>query len=90
MEEAMSDKCSFLQPLIEEARRRRLWLYCRYQNLWFSPAELEAENANGKFRWGPVNFELRDPLEYVAQAEKRAAALIEQAAQIRARLELSP
>jgi hypothetical protein len=42
-----------LQPLISQARVQGKWLHCAYQNLWFSPDELEAENREGRFRWGP-------------------------------------
>ena len=72
------------KELIEEARRRGLWLHCTYQDLWFSPDQLEAENKNGKFRWGPVNWRLRDPHEYAEQAERRAQLASQEAARIRA------
>lgn len=52
-----------LQDLINDARSRGLWLRCSYQNLWFSPDELEKYNREGQFRWGIVNFTLRNPHE---------------------------
>ena len=54
-----------LQQLIEKAREEKKWLYCYYQTLWFSPDELQDENEKGKFRWGVVNWELRDPAELI-------------------------
>lgn len=56
-----------LAPLIEQARRERKWLFCSYQELWFSPDELAAQNRAGSFRWGPVNWQLRDPAERLTE-----------------------
>jgi hypothetical protein len=63
-----------LKELIEQARKEGKWLWCHYQDLWFSPDQLEAENAAGKFRWGPVNWKLRDPQERLSEAERRLAS----------------
>ena len=52
-----------LNALIDKAEAEGKWLWCHYQDLWFSPAQLREENRNGKFRWGPVNWKLRDPQE---------------------------
>lgn len=59
-----------LKPMISEARRKKLWLHAHYHNIWMSPDELEHENAQGKFLWDPINWTLRDPAEYVAEAAK--------------------
>jgi hypothetical protein len=58
-----------LVPLFQEARERRLWFYCSYQDLWFSPDELEKEQTAGKFVWGAANWRLRNPEELVAEKE---------------------
>lgn len=66
-----------LDELIEQARKEKKWLWCPYQDLWFSPDQLAAENAAGRFRWGPVNWKLRDQAERLAEANdavKRANA----------------
>ena len=63
---------SELAVLIERARKEGRWLWCSYQNLWFSPGELEKENANGSFLWGPVNWSLRDPKAWVQEAADEA------------------
>ena len=66
-----------LHELIDRAEQAGQWLRSPYQDLWFSPAELRDHIANGKFRWGVVNWELRDPTERMAQlhANVRAATL---------------
>lgn len=56
-----------LEPLFERAEREGLWFYSLYQGLWFSPKELRAEQAKGRFWWGAVNWELRDPAEEVVR-----------------------
>lgn len=63
-----------LNALIDKAEAEGKWLWCHYQDLWFSPAQLREENRNGKFRWGPVNWKLRDPQERIAEARNRATA----------------
>jgi len=57
-----------LSKIISRARANGKWLYCSYQNLWFSPAELEAANRKGRFLWGEINWELRDPAECLARS----------------------
>ena len=52
-----------LETMCQEASLSGKWMFCPYQQLWFSPAELRAENAKGRFIWGPVNWILRSPLE---------------------------
>lgn len=71
-----------LQNLIDEARGNGKWLWCSYQDLWFSPDQLEAENANGKFRWGPVNWKLRDPGERLSEAKERTARALREEVRI--------
>ena len=58
-----------LRSLIQEARDRRMWLWCNYQDIWFSPDELEAMNKKGKCLWGPVNWKLRDGQENTIKLE---------------------
>ncbi len=62
-----------LAPLLEEARQKGLWFYSPYQGLWFSPDELESLQKEGRFRWGPDNWELRDPRENLAHLRTKAA-----------------
>ena len=58
--------------LFAAARQQKLWFHGVYQDLWFSPDELDAEQAAGRFRWGAVNWSLRDPKEHLANLEERA------------------
>ncbi len=60
-----------LSSLIGRAHQQGLWLWCSYLDLWFSPEELEAENRQGRFRWGEINWELRDPQECITTLTKR-------------------
>jgi hypothetical protein len=66
-----------LQPLFAEARTKKLWFYCKYHSLWFSPAELQAEHDNEKFIWGTVNWELRDPNERITELKDEILFLID-------------
>ena len=52
-----------LSVLCDQAQREGKALWCHYQNLWFTPAELRRENAAGRFLWSAVNWKLRDPAE---------------------------
>ena len=60
-----------LRPLIAQARAEGKWLYCRYAQVWFSPNDLVRDNRNGSFCWGPDNFELRHPAEYLVEKEAK-------------------
>jgi len=63
--EALARAHAAREALIAKAEAEGLWLYCHYQDLWWSPAELRADNVIGRYRWGPQNFRLRDPREYL-------------------------
>ena len=71
-----------LQDLINQAREETKWLWCHYQDLWFSPDQLEEENRKGSFRWGPINWKLRDPSERVSEAKRRADRAAEELARV--------
>lgn len=62
-----------LEPMFKEAEAKGLWFYCSYQGMWFSPVELRAEHANGKFIWSDVNWRLRSPEEGLRELEDEAA-----------------
>lgn len=59
-----------MRPLFDQARREGKWFYTSYQQIWFSPDQLEAAQRDGRFRWGPCNWELRDPMERVKAAKQ--------------------
>ena len=50
-----------LLAIIAAARHQGKHLWNRYTGVCFAPDELELQNANGKFRWGAVNWELVEP-----------------------------
>lgn len=56
-------------PLFDRAEKEKLWFYCRYQNMWFSPKELKDYQAREQFLWGAVNWELRDPATKLEELE---------------------
>lgn len=59
-----------LAPLFVRARREGLWFHCAYQDMWFSPDELAAEQAGGHFLWGAVNWTLRPPQDGLVRLER--------------------
>lgn len=75
-----------LAPLFERADREGLWFYCYYQGMWFSPAELRGHQATGRFRWGAVNWVLRDPKELLESARRSVGTAAQEAAAVEARL----
>jgi hypothetical protein len=60
-----------LKPMFREAKSKKLWFYTSYQQIWFSPEELKAENKCGRFLWGAGNWELRDPIEGLQALDKK-------------------
>lgn len=60
-----------LKPLFERARREGLWFRWRYQDIWFSPKELEAEQSRDRFLWGQDNWTLDDPKEHLGVLKRR-------------------
>jgi MoxR-like ATPase len=64
MEKYMSEKQRILEglkPLFEKARKEKLLFRSYYQSLIFIPDELEKAQAEGRFVWGPSNWELVHP-----------------------------
>lgn len=48
--------------LIEEAETCGDWIFLQHEpDVWFTPAELRAEQAKGKFCWGVQNFGTMPP-----------------------------
>lgn len=71
-----------MEELIAQARAEGKWLWCHYQDLWFHPDALEKQQANGRFRWGPVNWKLRDPKERLQEAQARRDVAEDEVARI--------
>lgn len=71
-----------LKPLFERARKEGLWFWCAYQDLWFSPDELEAEHRRGSFIWGATNWRLRPTSELVDQVRREVDAATKHLAEV--------
>ena len=56
-----------LRKMIVDAKSKGMFIYCHYQNLWWSPEEFGKELDKNKFRWGRENFQLRDPKQHSAE-----------------------
>ena len=63
-----------MEDLFEQAEREGLWFFTSHQQIWFSPRELKEQRAQGRFRWGVSNWQLRDPSEYLLQAQRELEA----------------
>ena len=64
-----------MDKLFTEAEAKGLWFFSSYQSLWFSPRELREAQADGRFKWGVVNWELRPPKEHEAELLRKAEAV---------------
>lgn len=74
MQDHYTDAVLFaLNKLIDRAEAEGKWLHTSPRSklpaMWVSPADLRRENAAGRLIWGPSNWVLRDPAEYVAEAQ---------------------
>jgi hypothetical protein len=76
LDKAMSNERSKilkdLEPMFREAREKGLLFRSRYQELLFTPDQLEEQQRNGRFVWGPVNWKLEHPS---VERERRKGAL---------------
>ena len=50
-----------VEDLIQEAKDESLWIRSHYQDLWFSPSELEQQRNQGHYLWGVESFEKVNP-----------------------------
>lgn len=75
-------------PLFRRAEQEGLWFYSPYQQLWFSPEALRRQQERGSFRWGAVNWELRDPRERIAELRRQGKAAYDAAEAIEAELRI--
>jgi MoxR-like ATPase len=58
-----------LKPLFEKARKEKLLFRSNYQGVLFTPDELEKAQDEGRFVWGPSNWELVHPANIKAAFE---------------------
>ena len=72
---------SELQPLIQEARKKGLWLFnlSNSRETWLSPDELATHNEEGNFIFGEDHWQLRNPKEHERQLERRSERATNQA-----------
>lgn len=75
-----------MESLFRKAEQHRLWFYCSYQSLWFSPEGLREQQANGRFLWGAANWELRDPRERVTELRNEGKQAFKQAESLEAEI----
>ena len=59
-----------LRKMIVIAKLNGQFIYCHYQNLWWSPEEFGKELDQNKFRWGRENFQLRDPKQHTVDLDR--------------------
>ena len=52
-----------MAELFALAERGRLWFFNVSNQLWLTPQELRGEQIAGRFRWGTINWLLRNPNE---------------------------
>lgn len=76
-EEQMSKPYRECQELIEQAKRERKWIYILDFDIWVTPEELEALQAEGKYRWDVGCFKIRSPEEGLADLETDSMILME-------------
>lgn len=63
-------KCA---PLIARAKAEGKMLFLPGYGRWFTPDGLSIQQEGGSFCWGPQNFALRDPAEWVEEAREKLA-----------------
>ena len=62
-----------LEPLFEQATLERKWFRLPYYDIWFSPSELRAAHADGRFIRPAVDWELRHPIEHLQELDQAIA-----------------
>lgn len=67
-----------LYDLADQAEREGLFLWTSYQDIWFSPSAIRAAWEEGRFRWGAINWSLRDPKEKLAEIKASIGRRIEE------------
>lgn len=78
-----ADDRASLDVMFRQARAEQKWFYGTYHDLWFTPDELQKAQEDGQFLWGAMNWQLRDPSEYLmrlANKAKEARLVFEDAA----------
>jgi hypothetical protein len=64
-EENRKNILKLLAPLFRQACDEKKWFLCKYQGMIFSPKELKAKHEAGELVWGPSNWQLIDPPDFI-------------------------
>lgn len=70
-----------LQPLFEQAEAENMWFYHNSDEageVWASPRFLREEQSEGRLLWSPEHWELRSPLDYMANLHRKAGDLVDE------------
>lgn len=78
-----------LRPLFEEAEEKGLWFYSTFNQRWYSPNELRAEQENGNWCWNARNWKLGDPKKHLEELRHEIDAAIQLAADFEKRMKES-
>lgn len=69
-----SDIIASLQPMLQYAREKKLMLLLTYTGEVFTPDEVDALHAAGRYIWGARNWKHFDPLAHLGALGNKLAA----------------
>lgn len=75
-----------LEPMFKRAKKEGKWFHSYIQDIIFSPKELREDQANGKYIWGPDNWELVNPKEELKDLEHVAKCAQKDVERFKARM----
>lgn len=77
-----------LEPMFERAKADGLWFHHNgiAGDIWFSPEELREQHAKGLFIWGPVNWRLESPFEYLRELREKQVRATEAVKELKRRM----
>lgn len=70
-----------MEPVIREAEDSGMWFYHKSPErgeIWASPQYLRLRHSQGRYIWGPDQWELRSPRAYMNQLKHRAREIVEE------------
>lgn len=67
------EKKTELLKLITQAFNERKWIHLKFNDLWFSPSELEHLISNDHYIYDVENFELQEPSVLIEKVEQLKA-----------------
>lgn len=80
-----------LGPMFEEAKEKGLWFYHQSEEageVWCSPPFLQNKQTEGEYIWPPEHWELRNPLQYMAQLHSEMEVLVDEYNEMARRLRM--